>query len=267
MLEGVLRGWDYAKEETFGMTLGIRPEELLSSTGQPRLSNLCVVLVADSRSAQRRISMRHRLPEEMKDSAVDFELRIPAGAMAESVRLTAHLAVWKDFDPEDRTVAHTLGARLASSPPTTLELEGKGSRFPVSPVKFSARNLPYAPWALQMDFADLNESFLSAVNLYVNREHPVGSALLDSNRVDQVVNLSKEHILRQLIARISGDDFTESLDGASFEDDSVGGVAEAMTQMFLNTSLASAVHLYKDDPLSFELLLHGELRPLDGVIS
>lgn len=262
-LPSILPGWDYARDELIGTSLTIDHDALLASTGHTSLSDLEVLLLADCASAQRRVVARHPLAAYRAVQDEAFALALPAGQLAGSIKLTAHLVVARDLSISAPRVASARGARLLSSKPRTVALEGEASRFPTEPAAFSELRLPSAPWTLQTTFQDLDSSFMGAVRLLVNTEHPVGQMLLDSTTVDRVSGLAMADVIRLMVATLA--DYEEQIRGGDFEEGSVGHVVDSMCALFLGYGLTPAVQLYENEPVHFDRLLQERVKPLEKV--
>lgn len=260
-IQDSLAGWDYASEELVGTSLSIDEDRLLGSTGLRSLDDLELLLMADCSAAQRRVVARHALSGRgaLRDAA--FELRLPAGELAVSIRLTSQVVLARDLIGTDRRVASVRGARIASSKAQTLNLEGEASRFPTDPVAFSEMGLPTAPWTLHLSFEDLNTSFMGGVRLLVNTEHHVGRMLLDNTAASRVSGLAMADILRLLIA--SAADYSGRAEEVEFEEGSVGQVIESMCTFFLRQGLTATLELYQRDPIHFDRVLHDRIKPFD----
>jgi hypothetical protein len=265
VLPDSLQGWDYASEEVIGTSVSIDEKVLLASTGMSSLDDLELLLVADCAAAQRRVVARNSLTGYgiVKDAA--FELPLPSGVLASSVRLTTHLVLARDLSETPPRVASVRGARLISSKPRTLVLEGEASRFPTEPVAFSDIGLPDSPWTLHMNFEDLNASFMGAVRLLVNTENRIGRMLLESSTASSISPIAMADILRLLVATVGNhrDDVTSG----DFEEGSIGEVVDSMCNFFLRQGLAASTELYQREPVHFELLLHERMKPFDKVFA
>jgi hypothetical protein len=262
-LPDFLSGWDYASEESVGTSLTIDFDALFASTGHSSPDDLEVLLMADCASAQRRVVARHKLAGYEAVRSAAFSLVLPPGQLAGSVRLSTHLVIARDLIGSDPRIASRRGARLISSKPRSLILEGDGSRFPTEPAAFSELGLPSAPWTLHVSFQDLETSFMGAVRLLVNTEHPIGQMLLDGETTDRVAGLAMADVLRLLVATVAtrGDD----VEASNFDEGGVGYVVNSMCVFFLSQGLAASVELYERDPIHFDRLLQERLRPMAKV--
>jgi hypothetical protein len=260
-----LSGWDYASEELVGTSLTVDTDAFLASTGQSSFEDVEVLLLADCPSAQRRVVARHPLAgfRAVRNSA--FELALPSGQLAGSVKLSAHLVVARDLADSIPRVANVRGARLISSEPRMVALEGDGSRFPTEPVSFPELHLPDAPWTLHTTFHDLDTSFMSGVRLLVNTEHPAGQMLLDSSTADRVAGVAMADVIRLLVATLALR--VEEAEAGDFEEGTVGHVVDSMCGFFLGHGLLPAIQVYETDPTHFDRLLHERVKPLAMVFA
>lgn len=258
-------GWDYATEVRVGRPVCISLPQFVETTGIEDLSDVELVAIAECRSTQYRTVARINCSESGGEGNMTVALRLSPGEFASEVSLATHLTLarYRPASP-DRTAVWK-GARLASSKTETLRLEGDAGRFPTEPVAFSALYLAYAPWSLQCTFEDLDESFMGAVRLFINTEHPVGRLALDPVGAKQVGPLLRTDVVRQLVAEAARR--TSELPSSTFEEGSVGEVLASMTQFFLGRDLRAATQLYKEEPNQFELVLHERLNPSSVVLT
>lgn len=265
-IESLIEDWDYASELVVGLGVTIEPSVLLQSTGQSRLEDLAVVLVADCPASQQRIVTKHRLEGVTAGKEAQLPLRLPAGKLAEKIRLSAHLIVEKPSDNAGVGVANARGARLASSEPQTAILEGTASRFPIDSVSFDALGYPDVPWILRTSFVDPTENFMSTVRLWVNADNAVGRMLLASETAPAVANAAKEYVLRSMISVLADPQNDEFVRSEDFEEDSVGFVAGRMCELYLGSSLSVAVDEYRSDPVGFGMRLMERMNPYEGMV-
>lgn len=257
-----LKGWDYARELTIGITVRINAKELLGSTGLSNLSDVELIAIADCNEARQRFLTRLRLHEQMPED-VDLSIRLPAGEVAGAVRLSAH-AVLADSNPVGTgRVATAKGARLLESPAVGMQLEGDAGRFPTEAVAFSSIGYDAAPWTIVTTYTDLTESFAGGVRLLINTEHRAGQMALQADAPKLVVDLLRADVMRLLLVVVASQgeqDLTEE-----FPEGSVGEVLGSMTTDFLKRELTSVVQLVSEDPLAFERLLHDRMAPFAEV--
>lgn len=262
-LPQLLKGWDYASDETLGISVHFDERALLESSGLESINDLEILVMADCAQVQERFVARQELSSREPDATLDIPLRLPPGRAAGSVRLSAHLVLARTTPVRGDRIAHLRGARIHSSEPFTLRLEGDSSRFPTEPVPFSELGLGHAPWTILTAYDDLSDGFMGGVRLLINTEHPVGQIFLSPETAPRLTGLLRAEIMRLLIANAAGQ--IEGADESTFDEGSVGLVVETMCQLFLDRGLKTAVRLYKDDPAHFEVLLHDRLDPLAGV--
>lgn len=258
-----LKGWDYAREQIVGITARVDPESLLQSTGLDALSQIELVAVADCNEAVQRFVTRQRLSES-NHKEVDLAIRLPAGEVAGSVRLSAHAVLAESRPQSVARVASAKGTRLLESPTVSLRLEGDAGRFPTEAVAFSTLGFDNAPWTLITTYADLGESFAGGVRLLINTEHPVGQVALQGESSKLVVDLLRADVMRLLLAVVAGQS-EERLD-QEFPEGSVGQVLQSLTTTFFQRGLNSVVQLIVDDPLAFERLLQDRMAPFGEVV-
>ncbi len=263
-LTSPLKSWDYAREEKIGIVLKSLDEELfLRSTGLHDIADVELVLLADCKESQRRLCATHRLDSASLTNA-SFDLLLPRGELAEAMNVKVLLRLARQLSPRGDRIAFNRGARLFTSNVTRIVLEGDDPRFPTDPVAFSSLHLPNAPWTLRINCDGLDSSFMGAVRMLVNTEHPVGRMLLNNGTAAKIAPLAMADAIRLLVAYLA--DQSESLDSVEAEEGSVIQVVDQMCDNFLGSSLKSAIELYEHDPFHFDRLLHDRLNPLAGLV-
>jgi hypothetical protein len=263
VLPSMLTGWDYASEETVGITVDFDEEALLKSTGLFSAHELEVLAMADCAMIQQRFVARQPLVGYESGTMIDTQLRLPRGRVAGSISLSAHLVLALTAQPREDQVAYLRGARIHSSVPFTVRLEGTAGRFPTEAVPFSELGFGNAPWSIVRAYDQLSDSFMGGIRLLINTEHPMGRLSLQPTAPPWVGRLLRMELMRLLIAQAA--DQVEAADELSFEEGSISLVLEQMCSFFLGRSLKAAVRAYRDDPTYFELLLHDHLDPLSEV--
>jgi hypothetical protein len=259
-----LKGWDYARDETVGLTVkNLDAKLFLDSTGLWDISDVELVLLADCKESQSRISAQHNLDSASLHDA-GFSLTLPRGSLAGSVSLKALIRLARHLPRKADRSACIRGARLFISDVTTITLEGDGSRFPTEPAAFSALHLPNAPWTIQVAGDSLESSFMGAVRLLVNTEHPAGRMLLNSATAEKISPLAMADVIRLLVAFLA--DQPTHLSSMEFQEGSVVYVVDKMCTFFLGSGLTAAIQLYEHDPIHFDRLLHDRVDPLGGLL-
>jgi hypothetical protein len=262
-LPPLLPSWDYASDVVVGVSVAFNPELLIESTGVSSLDDLEAVVIADCPSVQDRFTSAVPLHAASKSAELDLQLRLPAGRVADSVRLTGHIVTASTQAPRDDRVAYLRGARIHSSDPQRLRLEGDAGRFPTEAVAFSDLGYGNASWTVLARYQDLRESFMGSVRLLINTEHPAGQASLDPAHSARIGPVLRADTFRLLIAGAA--DQLDVLESEHMDEGSVGAVLESMCRMYLGQGLAATVALYRDDPVRFELVLSDRLNPFAGI--
>lgn len=264
ILSSALTGWDYDSEETVGISVDLNEEALLKSTGLPSVDELEILAMADCPMVQQRFVAREPLAGYQSGTTIETQLRLPRGHVAGSISLSAHLVLARTSQPRDHQVAYLRGARIHSSVPFTLHLEGSGGRFPTEAVPFSELGFGSAPWSTACAYDQLSDSFMGGIRLLINTEHPIGRLSLEATAPSWVGRMLRMELIRLLIAQVA--DQVEASDESSLEEGSIELVLEQMCRFFLGRSLKAAVRTYRDEPAYFERLLHDRLDPLSEVI-
>lgn len=264
-LSPVLTGWDYASEETIGISFDLKEEAVLQSTGLASLEDLEILAVADCLMAQERFVARHSLSGYATGVTVDVPLQLPRGRIAGAVRLSAHLVLGRNSEPREDQVAYLRGARIHSSGIFVVQLEGTAGRFPTEAVAFSDLGYGNAPWSLTCAYDQLTDNFMGTVRLLINTEHPIGRLALEEFAPAWVGRMLRADLMRLLIAEAA--DQVEAMEQIPLDEGSLGQVLDNMCRFFFGSGLKAMVRLYRDEPAYFERLLHDQLDPLSGVIS
>lgn len=256
-----LSGWDYASVEVVGITATVHIDELLRSTGIERSELLEFVVRADCPSVQGRFIST--FPVSLRNEPTDLSVRLPPGEVAMEVRLSAHIVLAKTTPRSGQRVAHLKGARMASSDPFTLQLEGDGTRFPTESASFSLLGFEAAPWTLLMTYESLNDAFMGSVRLLINTEHRLGQLVLNQVHPPGLDRLLLADVFQMMIADVaSRSDLSETSECA---DGSIAAVLNAMTDRFLQRGLVMAAELYRHSPIEFEALVQDRLQPYEEV--
>lgn len=249
-----LPGWDYATELVVGLTAVIDAGLLRKSTMVDDLDAFELVVVCDCKASLRRFTASERLFPECQE--LEIRLTVPPGQLAGTIELHAHLVLAEDIPPAPDRVRQA-GSRLGSSESITVVLEGEASRFPTEPLSFSAAGYEAAPWTVSSTAESVNDSLMGSIRLLINEDHPWGQQLL----ADAGAAVSKHlqvDVFRSLVSVCS--DLIDD-DPPGFEDDSLGGVAEYMCELYLRRTLTEAVKMIREEPLRFDRLVYEAVTP------
>jgi hypothetical protein len=248
-------GWDYASHLVVGLTATIDEETALLSTGLDHLEELAIVLVADCKASQRRFITTEVLMTGI--NSVELRREIPPGEVADSLSLSAALVLARDLEPvPDR--AHRAGSRLGSSSSYTLILEGEASRFPTETVSFAAAGYEAAPWTIASSAESLEDSLMGSVRLLINEDHPWGQRLLEDADTPELSKQLQADVFRGLVTLCAelSDEVVVDL-----EEDSLGGVADYMCQLYLRRGLSEAMKVLHEEPRRFDRLVYAAVTP------
>jgi hypothetical protein len=263
ILPPIFTSWDYASEETVGISVDFDEEALLKSTGLLSVHELEILAIADCTMSQQRFVARQALAGYQPGTPIDAQLRLPRGQLAGAMSLSGHLVLALTSQPRDDQVAYQQGARIHSSVPFVVRLEGTAGRFPTEAVPFSELGFGNSPWSIVCAYDQLSDSFMGGIRLLINTEHPIGRLSLEATAPPWVGRMLRMELMRLLIAEAA--EQVEAADELSFEEGSISLVLQQMCKFFLGKSLKAAVRAYRDEPAYFERLLHDQLDPLSGV--
>lgn len=255
-----IEGWDYATALQLDFEPHVDVKQLLEQTALGDADGIEVVGQIDCPATFQRATVRAPLTD-LLDGSSRLSLELMPGLFADRVQLSRHIVLATPRTDRGDGVAYRAGSRLAESGVARLKLEGDGGRFPVEALPFSTIGREDAAWALDVMYEDLDDSFLGAVRLVVNTEHPAADPALDRSHplAPIVTSVLRHDLVRQLIVCLSSDlsvDFDKTED---FESDSLGAVVANLCDLYLRRDLSSVVQLLRSEPSQFELLLQARL--------
>lgn len=256
----VLPGWDYDSPLTIGMTLSIDGDEVLASTGLTQLEALAGVLQIECRSAQVRFMDRASFGGS-DGNRIEIRRTVPAGSVANSLTFRAHVVLGenRELHAAAPRVAARKGARLISLPPHTVVIEGDAGRFPTEAVSFTALGLKDAPWTISLTHEDMGDSFMGAVRLLLNSDHPVTKQILVGEDHDRFSDAMTADLIRLLVAGLRNELVAP---GHLESEDSLASVMDSMCGTYLNCSFEEARSLFAGDPIAFDALVQQKINPL-----
>jgi hypothetical protein len=166
-------------------------------------------------------------------------------------------------DPLAPRLAGSVILREERNEVTSILLEGEAARFPTEVVDFAQLRIaePEALWFLDMSGADLEQSPLSAMRLYVNGTHPaVQRALAHGDAIGGLVrSVLQWDVARVMIHRaLDNDEFIDDWD--RFEETTLGATLQQLVQRIWAGEDAASLRARRDaDPTRFEYQLQARL--------
>ena len=258
-----LAAWDYAQDLRLVSDVTVDIAAALRDAQLDEGAELAIAAVWDCASALGRgVVLRTVSHQRGEQWSGELLLELPAGQVAQEITLERHLVLREPAITSGPLAASSPGARLGPTSRTKLTLEGEGGRFPIEPVPFSALRREPAAWALEVSYEDLGDSFLGAVRLLLNTEHPGTGALLSGDS-EGLLSVLRYDLVRALLVKLS-DDPGDVSEFGDWEDDSIGGVLEAICQSFLDMDLRTTLIRIRAEPLEIESLLQARLGFLHG---
>jgi hypothetical protein len=258
-----LAAWDYAQDlrlvsdVTVDVAAAVRDAELDES------AEVAIAAMWDCASSfGRGVALQAISCQQGDQWSGELLLDLPAGQVAKEVTLERHLILAEPPTTGGPLAAKAPGARLGPVSRTKLILEGEGGRFPIEPVPFSALLRESAAWALEISYEDLGDSFLGAVRLLLNTEHPATGALLSGDS-EGLLSVLRYDLVRALLVKLA-DDSSGIDEFGGWEDDSIGGVLEDLCQGHLDMDLRTTLLRMRAEPLEVESLLQARLGFLRG---
>ena len=255
----VLEDWDYRTVLRFFLDVEVDRESLVADTGLGPGSRVEIVGLVDCRATNRRF--RTRVPLDPGTGPFRLEIEVPAGTLADSVVLSAHLVLRSATGPSTPGVAHRPGSRLASGARHPLLLEGTGARFPADAASFRAMGLPTSIWALSTHAESLDSLFAASTRLWINTDLPQTERLLMADTDSRLLRFLQIDIARHLL-RVASSLVTDVEDlEDEWEEGSLGDAVSTLAESALHSDLASMMELVRSDPQWLEGLLQECYRP------
>lgn len=262
----MLEKWDYAASVTVGCQCLVDVERVCQDTGLPETARVLLVLHVDCPPTGARFLGAEELSLQRQQVLIGLSVDLPPGQYSGHLKLNRSLVLADNCDGPSGAAASRLGSRLWEGPSRRLDLEGDGGRFPVEPIKFTATNVEGAAWRLDLTFDTLDDSFLGAVRLLVNTEHPAGRTALNdiSREGDLIRSVMRADIIRQLFQSISRDG-REQLEPAIAREDSLAAVADHISELYLGRDIKAGLELMRSDPVHFDAILQDRSQFLTQV--
>ena len=237
--------WDYVSPSTLRSSVTLDEPAFLGSTGLATTDGVVAQMQVDCRAT----GSRHiaNIPLSAAMQGVPLEVVIGPHQVAQQLEVTHGVLLDRPNVEESRDmVAFRRGSRLYSEDTVhRFILEGSAPTFPTEAFAFGPVGLPpQAAWKLRFDPESLDEPYLGAVRLLINSEHPLASDLL-TGRPSLAQSVLYHSILEQLLLFVA-DKFHHDV-SADFDETSVGGVLDHLSQLHLGLSLPRAVSALRDD--------------------
>lgn len=265
-----IRGWDFSTECILRAEVVIDAASLLSSTGLLTLQDVLLVAQVECSSTFFRATNSTFLTANGGSSHI-VDVSLPPGQCASQISASLHLVLGRDLhSQEDPTIASHIGARLASSDVTRLELGAKASLFPTEALDFSGSLPANVPWVMNVTYEDLDDAFLGAARLFVNTAHPGGRVALDDAHpnASTVRSALRVDVVRSLILQVASHERSVFDAAREYDSESIGQVVASFCKHALKADLTSVARMIVHDPIEFEARLHasfGYLQQVEGV--
>lgn len=255
----ILDDWDYRTDLRFSLDVEVDAAALAADTGLGVDCAIDVVGLVDCRATNRRFHTR--VPFKSGTGSFWLEIHVPAGTLAETVLLSAHLVLRSATGSSTPGVAHRPGSRLATGARHRLTLEGTGARFPADAASFRAMGLPTSIWALSTHAESLSALFNASTRLWINTDLPETARLLMADTDSRLQRFLQIDIARHLL-RVTSSLVTDVEDLENdWEDGSLGQAVSNLAESAFHSDLESLMEAVRSDPQWLEELLQECYRP------
>ena len=115
-----------------------------------------------------------------------------------------------------------------------------------------------APWTIASSAESLEDSLMGSVRLLINEDHPWGQRLLEDAAAPELSRQLQVDVFRGLVTLCAelSDEVVVDL-----EEDSLGGVADYMCQLYLRRGLSEAMKVLHEEPRRFDRLVYAAVTP------
>lgn len=259
--------WDYSVPLALACDVVVDVLRLREEVGLPADDALTLIALWEATSTGiREVGSRYPLTGTGEQSFELF-LQLDGSRIGGQLILERQVVLSSSGTGEDPLAARTAGSILLVEPRadrSAVLLEGDAARFPTEILDFDELPIaePEALWFLDLDLADLEQSPLSAMRLFVNGAHPaVVRALVQADDIGALVRSTLQwDVARMLIHRaLDNEEFVTEWDG--FGDDTVGLALQQLVQRFWPGEEASSLQSRRlANPARFEYQLQARLR-------
>ena len=263
-LPPLLTAWDYASDVVLGISLTVDRQLLLESSGLASLDLIQVLVMADCPSAQDRFVASAALSEADGSTQVDLTLRLPAGRVADSVRLSAHLVRSNSENPgEDRLRISVVPVSILRSHSCS---DSRGMRVGSRRgVPFSELGLGNASWTILGRYLGPRRR----IHGVRQAAHQHGASSWTRGRRSDAEQSHRTSTSGRHASPLTAGaaDLFEAEEVEDFDEGSVGAVLNTMCRMLMGQGLRPTVDLYKEDPVRFELVLSDRTNPFGEILT
>jgi hypothetical protein len=211
---------------------------------------------------------RFEAAQAVRDDFLLMTITVDPSMLAREVVLSRHAVLGRGNDfPAGDGRAFRAGSRLLRDRDTRVLIEGQGGRFPTEAVPFSAAGREDAPWDVALHYVDLHDSFLGAVRLLVNTEHPAGAAALSPEHPEHrlVVSVMRWDVVRRLLFQVAMSSLEEEALHETWDTEALGGALDGLCDLYIKRPLADVVADLRRDGSSLEASLQARMQLLQGV--
>lgn len=262
--------WDYSSRLEARCTVTIHPEQFIAGTRLDSLDQTRLVCILDCPQAMVRQTKTFSVSDLDSQHRWHPHFTMEPGTMAGDVVLKIVVILGESRDDCGNFSASHAGSLLWESAPQRVQLEGQGGRFPTESVSFKAMGYAAAehlsaPWRLNFSFVSEDDSFLGAVRLFINTDHPAAEILGNANdpRFGMLTSMLEADIVGWCVAELAQrEDLLIDDDAAPT---TVIGAVEAMTDTWLDMTLNDALERYRQSPADFEAILRHRTNYLHGL--
>lgn len=262
--------WDYSSTLEASCAVTIHPEQFLQGTRLKSLDEIKLICTLDCPQAMVRQTLSFGAEALDSENKWHPHFEMPPGTVAGDVVLKNAVVLGVTRDDLGDFSATQAGSLLWDGPFQRVQLEGQGGRFPTEAVSFAAMGYASAehvsvPWRLNFSFENEDDSFLGAARLLINTDHPASQILGNGTdpRFGMLTSMLEADIVGWCVAELAQhSDLVMDEDAAPT---TVIGAVGAMTDSWLNMSLADALGRYKESPANFDAMLRHKTSYLKGL--
>lgn len=192
-IEELSSEWEYGQDVLVKVSADLR-ESFWPETETSALEDLWLTAVASCFSARSSWTEREKFRNIDGVWRAELTLKVDGNIASEIVKVGASISGLGRTGSADVRFATHRHAKLWESVETTLQLE-QVEGFPTSAISFEEAGRFRVPWMVEVDeLVELEQSYTSAVRLYVNTDLQAGMKIIDTTAPDETFQLIEADI-------------------------------------------------------------------------